>query len=56
VDDDDLPGRGTRPRLAGTAADLDCLLWNPPPLGTVTRDGDATTLAGSEAVLAEGIQ
>jgi uncharacterized protein (TIGR03083 family) len=53
VEDDGAP---TTAILTGAAADLDCLLWNRPPLGTVERKGDAATMAAFEAVLAEGIE
>jgi uncharacterized protein (TIGR03083 family) len=40
----------------GTAADVDCVLWNRPPVGEVERGGDQATLAAFAAVLAEGIE
>jgi hypothetical protein len=52
VDDD---GRDAA-TLTGTAGDLDCLLWNRPPLGEVVRSGDERSLALLDAVLADGIQ
>jgi uncharacterized protein (TIGR03083 family) len=40
----------------GTAADVDCALWNRPPLQRIERNGDEATLDGFAAVLAEGVQ
>ncbi len=52
--DDD--GREAAATISGTAADVDCVLWNRPPVGTVTRSGDPAVLAAFDAVLAEGVQ
>jgi uncharacterized protein (TIGR03083 family) len=40
----------------GTAADVDCTLWNRPPFTPVERTGDPVTLDAFAAVLAEGVQ
>jgi len=40
----------------GTAADVDCVLWNRPPFEAVERTGDMATLDAFAAVLAEGVQ
>lgn len=42
--------------VSGRAADLDCLLWNRPATGTVSRSGDQRSLALLDAVVAVGIQ
>jgi uncharacterized protein (TIGR03083 family) len=56
----DDPGRGDDVEVvavvSGAAGDLDCHLWNRPPLGPVERDGDPGALAALDVVLAEGIQ
>ena len=49
-------GREVAATISGTAADVDCLLWNRPPAGPVTRTGDEAVLAAFDAVLAEGVQ
>ena len=49
-------GREVAVTIAGTAADVDCYLWNRPPAGTVTRAGDERVLAAFEALVAEGVQ
>jgi uncharacterized protein (TIGR03083 family) len=41
--------------IAGTAADLDCWLWNRPTQGPVTREGDEEALAAVDAVLLDPI-
>ncbi len=41
-DDDGRPAAAT---VGGAAADLDCLMWNRPPVGPLTRDGDPEALA-----------
>jgi uncharacterized protein (TIGR03083 family) len=41
--------------ICGTAADLDCWLWNRPPDGELTRDGDSAALAAVDAVLGGSI-
>jgi uncharacterized protein (TIGR03083 family) len=40
----------------GTAADVDCALWNRPSFEAVERNGDVGTLDAFAAVLAEGVQ
>jgi len=42
--------------VSATAADLDCWLWNRPPLGAVERDGSRETLDAFGVVLAAGVQ
>lgn len=42
-------------RISATASDLDCWLWNRPPLGPVTRAGDADALAAVDRVREPGI-
>lgn len=42
--------------LLGTAADLDCLLWNRPPIGEVERVGDPVSLDTFTAIISEGVQ
>jgi hypothetical protein len=32
------------------------MLWNRPPVGTMTRTGDEAVLAAFDAVIAEGVQ
>jgi uncharacterized protein (TIGR03083 family) len=51
--DDGGPSAAT---IAGSSADLDCLLWNRPALGPVQRSGHPVVLAAFDAVVAEGIQ
>jgi hypothetical protein len=51
--DDDSPAAAT---ISGAAADVDCRLWNRPPMGSVERSGDPALLAAFDAVLAEGVQ
>jgi uncharacterized protein (TIGR03083 family) len=41
--------------IAGTAADLDCWLWNRPPLATVGRTGDEGVLAAFDDLIAGGV-
>jgi uncharacterized protein (TIGR03083 family) len=41
--------------FSGSAADLDCWLWNRPLVGDIARDGDADTLAAFEQTIASGI-
>jgi uncharacterized protein (TIGR03083 family) len=41
--------------VSGSAADLDCWLWNRPPLGEVTRSGDQDLLGRFAAIAAAGI-
>ncbi len=42
--------------VSGAAADLDCLVWNRPPLGPIQRTGEPTIVAAFDAVLAGGIK
>jgi len=44
-------GRAVAATVSGAAADLDCLLWNRPPLGEVRRRGDPVALAAFEELL-----
>jgi uncharacterized protein (TIGR03083 family) len=41
--------------IAGTAADLDCMLWGRPPLGPVERFGDEHVLSAFTAVVTRAI-
>jgi uncharacterized protein (TIGR03083 family) len=41
--------------ISGTAADLDCWLWQRPPLGQVERSGEEGLLTGFQTVIAPGI-
>ncbi|MDQ1538739.1 MAG: hypothetical protein QOE58_3132 [Actinomycetota bacterium] len=41
--------------VSGTAADLDCWLWNRPPQRKIERDGNPMVLARLDEILAEGI-
>jgi len=50
------PGTATNATISGTAADLDCWLWNRPPVNAIEREGDAVVLSGFDAVLTEGVQ
>jgi hypothetical protein len=49
-------GREVAATIAGSAADLDCLLWSRPLVGEVARTGDPVVLATFDAILREGIQ
>ena len=49
------PGEGEAARVTGNAADLDCWLWQRPPLRQVERSGDEALLAGLQTLMAEGI-
>ncbi len=49
------PGTSAAATIAGSAADLDCYLWNRPPLGTIDRSGDEAALAAFDAKIAEGV-
>jgi uncharacterized protein (TIGR03083 family) len=49
------PGTETAAAIEGSAADLDCLLWNRPPIATVDRSGDPSVLGYLDALLAAGI-
>ncbi|MCU1536834.1 MAG: hypothetical protein JWP82_1185 [Humibacillus sp.] len=48
-------GTGAVAEIAGTAADLDCWLWNRPTEGVVTREGDEAALAAVDRVLSDSI-
>lgn len=41
--------------VSGSAADLDCWLWQRPPLAPVDRSGDQETLSRFDSVIAPGI-
>jgi len=41
--------------ISGAAADLDCSLWNRPPVGQVERTGDLLVLERFEQTIAEGV-
>ena len=49
--------RAASATVAASAADLDCLLWNRPPIAPhqVTRIGRATALAAFDAVIGRGV-
>jgi uncharacterized protein (TIGR03083 family) len=49
-------GREVAATISGRAADVDCVLWNRPPTGTVTRTGKQAVLDAFAAVVAEGVQ
>jgi uncharacterized protein (TIGR03083 family) len=49
-------GREVAATISGKAADLDCVLWNRPPAGTVTRSGNEEVLGAFDALVAEGVQ
>ena len=51
----DGPDEGSAAEICGSAADLDCWLWNRPTEAAVVRDGDAGALAAVEAVLTDSI-
>jgi hypothetical protein len=57
----DGPGSPTGPdaapvaEICGVAADLDCWLWNRPPVDEITREGDAAALAAVDTVLTGSI-
>jgi uncharacterized protein (TIGR03083 family) len=54
---DDASGTGAAAATwSGTAADLDCALWNRPPFRPIERKGDEATLDTFAAVIAEGVQ
>jgi uncharacterized protein (TIGR03083 family) len=44
-------GRPVTATVTGTAADLDALVWNRPPLGEIQRDGDPSALAAFDELL-----
>jgi uncharacterized protein (TIGR03083 family) len=47
--------RDTAAEICGSAADLDCWLWNRPAHGEITRGGDAAALAAVDRVLGHSI-
>jgi hypothetical protein len=49
-------GREVSATISGAAADVDCVLWNRPPVGPVIRTGDERVLAAFDALVAEGVQ
>ena len=51
----DGPGADTAAEICGSAADLDCWLWNRPAVDEITRDGDAAALAAVERVIGGSI-
>ena len=51
----DGPDDGSAAEICGSAADLDCWLWNRPAVDEITREGDAAALAAVEAVLTDSI-
>ncbi|GAB3875813.1 maleylpyruvate isomerase family mycothiol-dependent enzyme [Terrabacter terrigena] len=51
----DGPDDAAAAEICGSAADLDCWLWNRPAEGEITRDGDAVALAAVDAVLGGSI-
>ncbi|WP_460627441.1 maleylpyruvate isomerase family mycothiol-dependent enzyme [Intrasporangium mesophilum] len=52
---DDTSGRDSAAEICGSAADLDCWLWNRPAHGEITREGDASALAAVDRVLGHSI-
>lgn len=53
--DDVDSGEEVAATITGSAADLDCWLWNRPPLQDVSRTGDAHVLAELDQSIAPGI-
>lgn len=49
------PGEETAATVRGSAADLDCWLWQRPPPGRIDRSGDQETLSRFDVVIAPGI-
>jgi uncharacterized protein (TIGR03083 family) len=49
------PGEGAAATISGMAADLDCWLWQRPPLGHIDRSGEEDLLTGFQSVIAQGI-
>ncbi len=47
--------RSSAAEICGSAADLDCWLWNRPPADEITREGDAGALAAVDRVLGGSI-
>lgn len=48
-------GEATRAEISGTAADIDCWMWNRDPLGPVTQSGDKAVLDGFGAIISSPI-
>ena len=51
----DGPDPAATAEISGSAADIDCWLWNRPTEGGIVRDGDAAALASVDAVLSDAI-
>jgi uncharacterized protein (TIGR03083 family) len=51
----DGPASGSATEICGSAADLDCWLWNRPTEGEITREGDPEALAAVDAVVGDSI-
>lgn len=51
----DGPDAAATAEISGSAADIDCWLWNRPTEGEIVRDGDAAALAAVDAVLSDSI-
>jgi uncharacterized protein (TIGR03083 family) len=51
----DGPDDSAVAEICGSAADLDCWLWNRPAEGEITREGEAAALAAVDAVLTDSI-
>lgn len=49
------PGEDTAATVSGAAADLDCWLWQRPPLGAVAEAGDPEILGRFATVIGQGI-
>jgi len=49
------PGTSVAATIAGSAADLDCWLWNRPPLAAIDRSGADEVLAAFDAKIAVGV-
>ena len=49
------PGGTAAASVIGSAADLDCWLWQRPPLARIDRSGDQQTLSRFDSVIAPGI-
>jgi hypothetical protein len=49
------PGTPAAATITGSAADLDCWLWNRPPTGTIDRSGAQEVLAAFDAKIAGGV-
>lgn len=51
----DGPDATAAAEICGSAADLDCWLWNRPAEGEISRDGDAAALGAVDAVLTDAL-